>query len=41
VHDPSAVFPGHRPDVDHPVGMRDGVEIVLNDDQGVAEFLQS
>ena len=40
VHDPAAVLPGHRPDVDHPVGVRDGVEVVLDDDQRVAEIPQ-
>ena len=40
VHDPSAVLAGHRADVDDPVGVRDGVEVVLDDDQGVAQIPQ-
>ena len=38
VHDPPAVLPRHRADVDHPVGVRDGVQVVLDDDQRVAQI---
>ena len=38
VHDRAAVLAGRRADVDHPVGMRDGVLVVLDDDQRVAEI---
>ena len=40
VHDPAAVLAGRRADVDHPVGMRDGVQVVLDDDQRVAQIPQ-
>ena len=40
VHDLAAVLARRRADVDHPVGMRDGVEVVLDDDQRVAEIPQ-
>ena len=36
----AAVLTGRRTDVDHPVGVRDGVEVVLDDDQRVAEIPQ-
>lgn len=40
MHDPPAVLPGRRTDVDDPVGVRDGVQVVLDDDQGVAQVAQ-
>ncbi len=40
VHDLAAVLAGPRPDVDDPVGDLDGVLVVLDDDQGVAEVLE-
>ncbi len=39
-HDLAAVLAGTGPDVDHPVGGPDGVLVVLDDDQGVAEVAQ-
>ena len=36
----AAVLAGARPDVDDPVGGADGVLVVLDDDQGVAEVLE-
>lgn len=38
VHDVAAVLAGARTDVDNPVGMRDGVLVVLDDDQGVPQI---
>jgi hypothetical protein len=38
VHDLAAVFAGRGPDVDHPVGVRDRIEVVFDDDEGVAEI---
>ena len=40
VHDLAAVLAGARADVDDPVGGLDGVLVVLDDDQGVAELLE-
>ena len=40
VHDAAAVLTRRRADVDHPVGMGDGVEVVFDDDQRVAEVAQ-
>ena len=39
-HDVAAVLAGVRADVDDPVGGPDGVLVVLDDDQGVAEVLE-
>ncbi len=41
VHDLAAVLAGARTDVDHPVGVRDGVLVVLDDDQGVPQIPQA
>ena len=41
VHDVATVFTGPGPDVDNPVGARDGVLVVFDHDQGVAEVPQS
>jgi hypothetical protein len=38
VHDVAAVLAGTRTDVDHPVGVRDGVLVVLDDDQSVPQI---
>ena len=38
MHDVAAVLAGTRADVDNPVGVRDGVLVVLDDDQRVAEI---
>ncbi len=38
VHDLTTVLAGRRPDVHHPVGVRDGVLVVFDDDQRVAEI---
>ena len=38
--DLAAVLTGTRADVDHPVGDPDGLLVVLDDDQGVAEVLE-
>ena len=40
VDDLSAVLAGARTDVDDPVGRHDGLLVVLDDDQGVAEVLE-
>ena len=40
MHDVAAVLAGARTDVDDPVGVRDGVLVVLDDDQGVPEIPQ-
>src|SRR5699024_10434571 len=40
VHDVPAVLPGTGTDVDDPVGGQDGVFVVLDDDQGVAQVTQ-
>ena len=40
VHDLATVLAGSRADVDHPVGGADGVLVVLDHDQGVAEVLE-
>ena len=40
VHDLATVLAGARADVDHPVGRGDGVLVVLDDDEGVAEVAQ-
>ena len=40
VHDPPTVLARERADVDHPVGVRDGVQVVLDDDQRVAQIPQ-
>ena len=40
VDDLAAVLAGAGPDVDDPVGGLDGVLVVLDDDQGVAEVLE-
>ena len=40
VHDPATVLARRRADVDDPVGVRDGVQVVLDDDQRVAEIPQ-
>ena len=40
VHDLAAVLAGRRTDVDHPVGVGDGVVVVLDDDERVAEVAQ-
>lgn len=40
MHDAATVLACGRADVDDPVGMRDGVEIVLDDDERVAEVAQ-
>ena len=40
MHNPPAVLPRHRADVHHPVGVRDGVQVVLDDDQRVAQIPQ-
>ena len=39
-HDLATVLTGTRADVDDPVGVVDGVLVVLDDDQGVAQILQ-
>ena len=39
-HDAAAVLAGVRADVDDPVGRADGVLVVLDDDEGVAEVAQ-
>jgi hypothetical protein len=36
VDDPSAGVPGARPQIDHPVGVAQEVEVVLDDDDRVA-----
>ena len=38
VHHPAAVLARGRPDVDDPVGVRDGVLVVFDDDERVAEI---
>ena len=40
MHDLTAVLAGARPDVHHPVGRLDGVLVVLDDDEGVAQVAQ-
>ena len=40
MHDAATVLTGRGTDVDDPVGVRDGVEVVLDDDQRVAEVAQ-
>ena len=40
MHDLSTVLAGRRADVDDPVGVSDGVEVVLDDDQGVTQIPQ-
>jgi hypothetical protein len=35
VHDAPAVLSGSWTDVDDPIGVRDGVQVMLDDDQGV------
>ena len=41
VHHPPAMLAGGRPDVDDPVGVGDGVLVVLDDDQGVTQIPQA
>ncbi len=38
VHDVAAVLAGARADVDDPVGVRDGVLVVLDDDQRIPQI---
>ena len=40
MHDAAAVLAGRGPDVDDPVGVGDGVQVVFDHDQGVAEVPQ-
>src|SRR5690606_4212835 len=40
VHDPATVLAGGGPDVDDPVGRPDGLLVVLDDDQRVAQVPQ-
>jgi hypothetical protein len=41
VDDLPTVFAGARTDVDHPVGVLDGVLVVLDDHHGVAEIAKA